>query len=85
MSINHKTFEAIYNWINHKSLKNFCILYRDGFLFNHLWSRPLWRCWRIFRNTCLNNRYNEIKIISGVLTFVLYYGIIYIEIKKGGR
>lgn len=60
MSINHKSFEAIYNWMNHKSLKNFCILYRDSFLFNHLWSRPLWRCWRIFRNTCLNNRYNEI-------------------------
>ena len=40
MSINHKSFEAIYNWMNHKSLKNFCILYRDGFLFNHLWSRP---------------------------------------------
>lgn len=31
MSINHKNFEAIYNWLNHKSLKNFCILYRDGF------------------------------------------------------
>ena len=62
MSINHKAFEAIYNWMNHKSLKNFCILYRDGFLFNHLWSRPLWRCWRIFRNTYLNNRYNEIVV-----------------------
>lgn len=60
MSINYKTFEAIYNWMNHKSLKNFCVLYRDGFLFNHLWARPLWRCWRIFRNTYLNNRYNEI-------------------------
>lgn len=23
MSINHKAFEAIYNWMNHKSLKTF--------------------------------------------------------------
>lgn len=23
MSINHKSFEAIYNWMNHKSLKTF--------------------------------------------------------------
>ena len=59
-AIPRKTYIAIYNWINHKSIKNFCILYRDGFYFNHLWSRPLWRCWRIFRNTHINNRYQDI-------------------------
>lgn len=60
LNIRYKSYMAIYNWINHKSIKNFCILYRDGFDFKHLWARPLWRCWRIFRNTHINHRYEEI-------------------------
>lgn len=74
MNVPYKTYMAIYNWVNHKSLKNFCVLYRDGFLFNHLWSRPLWRCWRIFRNTHLNNRYNEILADEDMRYFYIEKG-----------
>lgn len=74
MNVPYKTYMAIYNWMNHKSLKNFCVLYRDGFLFNHLWSRPLWRCWRIFRNTHLNNRYNEILADEDMRYFYIEKG-----------
>lgn len=74
MNIPYESYMAIYNWMNRKSLKNFCILYRDGFLFNHLWSRPLWRCWRIFRNTHFNNRYNEILADEDMRYFYLEKG-----------
>lgn len=56
-----KVYCAIYNWINHKSLKNFCVLYRDSFCIRHIWWRPLWRCWRIFKHTYLDGRYERIS------------------------
>lgn len=57
-----KVYYAIYNWVNHKSLKNFYILYRDTFEFRHIWWRPLFRCWRIFKHTCIDDRYKKIAI-----------------------
>ena len=56
-----KEYCAIYNWVNHKSLKNFYILYRDGFEICHIWWRPFFRCWRIFKHTYLDNRYKKIS------------------------
>jgi hypothetical protein len=57
--MNKKTYAAIVKWVEHKSLKNFFKLYKDGFLFNRLWTCPLWRIWRIIRNT-ITKRYDEI-------------------------
>ena len=74
MNVPYESYIAIYNWMNHKSLKNFYILYRDGFLFNHLWSRPLWRCWRILRNTHLNNRYHEVLADEDMRYFYIEKG-----------
>lgn len=62
MSISKKEiYCAIYNWVNHKSLKNFYVLYRDSFEFHHMWWRPLFRCWRIFKHTYLDGRYEKIS------------------------
>lgn len=60
LTIRYTAYIAIYNWMNHRSIKNFFILYREGFDVARSWSRPLWRCWRIFRNTHINHRYQEI-------------------------
>lgn len=57
--MNKKTYTVIVEWVEHKSFKNFLKLYKDGFLFNHLWTRPIWRIWRIIRNT-VTKRYDEI-------------------------
>jgi len=74
-NIHYKTFIAIYNWMEEKSFKNFISLYRYGFTYtgrvSRIFSRPLWRCWRIFRNTYLNNRYAEIAADEDLIHFYL--------------
>lgn len=62
---------AIYNWINHKSLKNFFVLYRDGFELRHMWRRPLFRCWRIFKHTYLDGRYKKISTDKDMYDFYI--------------
>lgn len=57
--MNKEAYAVIVKWVEHKSFKNFLKLYKDGFLLNHLWMRPLWRIWRIIRNT-VTKRYDEI-------------------------
>lgn len=68
--ISKKFFIAVYNWVNHKSIKNFCTLYRDGFVLLHLWNRPLWRCWTIFKHTYIDKRYIK---ISKNEDFIIWY------------
>lgn len=58
--LKENVYRAIYNWVNHKSFKNFCMLYRDTFTFRFIWWRPLFRCWRIFKHTCIDGRYKMI-------------------------
>lgn len=55
-----KGFIAIYNWVNHKSIKNFINVYRDSFRFRFMWWRPLWRCWRIIKHTYIDKRYDKV-------------------------
>lgn len=71
LMLNKKQFIAIYNWVNHKSIKTFIAVYRDAFDINFMWWRPLWRCWRIFRNTYINKRYSEIAKAKEMQHFYL--------------
>ena len=41
LMLNKKQFIAIYNWVNHKSIKTFIAVYRDAFDINFMWWRPL--------------------------------------------
>lgn len=73
-NISYVNFIAIYNWMEKKSLKNFIQLYEHGFTYTgirRIFARPLWRCWRIFRNTYLNNRYAEIATDKDLINFYL--------------
>lgn len=54
---------AIDNWLNQKSWKNFKTLFILGFDLKG-WRRPLWRCWRIIRNTWITKIYYNIYEIS---------------------
>ena len=56
---NKKAYNAIVIWVKNPSIKNFFKLYKDGFLIRFIWWRPLWRIWRIIRNT-ITGRYKEI-------------------------
>ena len=62
--ITKKQYEIIDNWNNKKSFKNFCLLYKYGFTYKYLFIRPLWRLWRIFRNTCINKKYLDIYTLD---------------------
>ena len=56
---NKKAYNAIVCWVENPSIKNFFKLYKDGFFIRFIWWRPLWRIWRIIRNT-ITGRYKEI-------------------------
>lgn len=55
-----KFYIVISNWVKKKNFKNFCQVYKYGFTYKHLWNRPLWRVWRIIRNTWINKNYQII-------------------------
>lgn len=56
--MNLDTYKAIVNWVKNPSIKNFFRLYKT-FSFRFIWLCPLWRIWRIIRNT-ITGRYKEI-------------------------
>lgn len=59
MMENKKAYDAIVCWVEKPSVKNFFKLYRDGFTIRFIWWRPLWRIWRIIRNT-VTGKYKQI-------------------------
>lgn len=63
--ISKNSYNAIDNWNKKKNLKNFCMLYKHGFTYKNLWQRPLWRVWRIIRNTwIIKTKYNDIYLLD---------------------
>ena len=50
---------AIDNWLKEKSWKNFKALFILGFNLKS-WQRPIWKCWRIIRNTWITKIYYNI-------------------------
>lgn len=59
-------YAEIYDkWNKEKSFKNFIMVYKYGFTFNSVFRRPLFRVWRIIRNT-LTHRYElYVKVVKG--------------------
>lgn len=58
-------YNSIANWNRKKNFKNFCMVYKYGFYLEHLWQRPLWRVWRIVRNTWVSKKYQEFTSVKG--------------------
>ena len=54
---------VIDNWNKNKNWKNFKALFILGFNLKS-WQRPIWKCWRIVRNTWVNKKYLEIYEIN---------------------
>ena len=54
---------VIDNWNKNKNWKNFKVLFILGFNLKS-WQRPIWKCWRIVRNTWVNKKYLEIYEIN---------------------
>lgn len=54
-------FEVVSEWNQKRSLRNFARLYRHGFNYEWVLWRPIWRIWRIFRNTVLTNNYVKLE------------------------
>ena len=54
---------VIDNWLKEKSFQNFKTLFVFGFNLKD-WQRPIWKCWRIIRNTWINKKYLEIYEID---------------------
>ena len=52
-------YSAIDNWLKEKSLRNFKALFILGFSLK-CWQRPVWKCWRIVRNTWITKKYYNI-------------------------
>ena len=50
---------AIDNWLKEKTLQNFKTLFIVGFNLKG-WQRPIWKCWRIVRNTWITKNYYNI-------------------------
>lgn len=50
---------VIDNWNKNKNWKNFKALFILGFNLKG-WQRPVWKCWRIIRNTWINKIYLNI-------------------------
>lgn len=60
--MNTDFIEAITNWNHKKTFYNFICLYKKGFeKHSIMYYCPIWKIWRIFKNTYLNNRYKEIE------------------------
>ena len=57
--ITKSQYLAIDNWLKEKSLRNFKTLIIFGFNLK-CWQRPLWKCWRIVRNTWITKTYYDI-------------------------
>lgn len=57
-------YTIIDNWNRNKNFKNFCNLYKYGFTYKYFWFRPLWRLWRIFRNTYISKSYLKIYEVN---------------------
>ena len=54
---------VIDNWNKNKNWKNFKALFILDFNLKS-WQRPIWKCWRIVRNTWINKKYLEIYEIN---------------------
>lgn len=50
---------AMDNWLKKKNWKNFKTLFILGFELKG-WQRPVWKCWRIIRNTWITKIYYNI-------------------------
>lgn len=50
---------VIDNWLKEKSWQNFKALFILGFNLKG-WQRPIWKCWRIIRNTWITKNYYNI-------------------------
>lgn len=61
--ITKQQYIAIDNWLNDKNFKNFKTLFIVGFNLKK-WQRPIWKCWRIVRNTWINKIYYNIYEIN---------------------
>lgn len=57
-------YDSIINWNKKKNFKNFCMVYKYGFTLKYLWQRPLWRVWRIIRNTWILKIYQKFNSID---------------------
>ncbi len=54
-------YNVVCDWNRNHSVKNFLRLYKHGFNYKWLLWRPIWRIWRIFRNTVLSARYIQLE------------------------
>ena len=52
-------YTAIDSWLKEKTFQNFKTLFIFGFNLKG-WQRPIWKCWRIIRNTWITKIYYEI-------------------------
>ena len=52
-------YTAIDNWLKEKTFQNFKTLFIFGFNLKG-WQRPIWKCWRIIRNTWITKIYYDI-------------------------
>ena len=57
--ITKEQYLVIDNWLKEKSLRNFKVLFLLGFNLKG-WQRPVWKCWRIVRNTWITKKYYNI-------------------------
>ena len=57
--ITKEQYLVIDNWLKEKSLRNFKTLFILGFNLKG-WQRPVWKCWRIVRNTWITKKYYNI-------------------------
>ena len=57
MSLSNVQLNALHDWNQRHSIRNFLRMYRHGFNYKWLIWRPLWRIWRIIRNTYLTDNY----------------------------
>ena len=64
-NISKECYDSVINWNKKKSLKNFCMVYKNAFRFEHLWQRPFFRVWRIIRNTwMLKEKYLQFELVD---------------------
>lgn len=64
-NISKECYNSVVNWNKKKNFKNFCMVYKYGFRFEYLWQRPLWRTWRIIRNTwILKEKYLQFELVD---------------------